>query len=195
MHYGHELQFGTFITPRNDPPQPAVRLAELSEASGYDLVTFQDHPYQPRFHDTQTLLTWVAARTERIHLSANVANVPLRPPAVLARAAASLDLLSGGRFELGLGAGGFWDAIEAMGGRRLTPGQAVDALSEAIDVIRGIWDAGERSRFEVEGRFYRVSGAKRGPVPAHDIPIWIGALKPRMLRLVGRKGDGWLPSL
>lgn len=195
MYYGHELQFGTFITPRNDPPQAAVRLAELSEASGYDLVTFQDHPYQPRFHDTQTLLTWVAARTERIHLSANVANVPLRPPAVLARAAASLDLLSGGRFELALGAGGFWDAIEAMGGRRLTPGQAVVALSEAIDVIRGIWDAGERSRFEVEGRYYRVSGAKRGPAPAHDIPIWIGALKPRMLRLVGRKGDGWLPSL
>lgn len=195
MYYGHGLQFGTFITPRNDPPQAAVRLAELSEASGYDLVTFQDHPYQPRFHDTQTLLTWVAARTERIHLSANVANVPLRPPAVLARAAASLDLLSGGRFELALGAGGFWDAIEAMGGRRLTPGQAVVALSEAIDVIRGIWDAGERSRFEVEGRYYRVSGAKRGPAPAHDIPIWIGALKPRMLRLVGRKGDGWLPSL
>ena len=195
MHYGHELQFGTFITPRNDPPQAAVRLAELTEASGYDLVTFQDHPYQPAFHDTQTLLTWVAARTERIHLSANVANLPLRPPAVLARAAASLDLLSGGRFELGLGSGGFWDAIEAMGGRRLTPGQAVDALSEAIDIIRGVWDQAERARFQVEGKYYRVSGAKRGPAPAHNIPIWIGAYKPRMLRLTGRKGDGWLPSL
>lgn len=195
MHYGHELQFGTFITPSNDPPQAAVRLAQLSEASGYDLVTFQDHPYQPRFHDTSTLLTWVAARTERIHLAANVANLPLRPPAVLARAAASLDLLSGGRFELGLGAGGFWDAIEAMGGRRLTPGQAVDALSEAIDIIRGVWDQGERARFEVDGEYYRVSGAKRGPAPAHNIPIWIGAYKPRMLRLTGRKGDGWLPSL
>lgn len=195
MHYGHELQFGTFITPTNDPPHTPVRLAELSEAVGYDLVTFQDHPYQPRFHDTSTLLTWVAARTERIHLSANVANVPLRPPAVLARAAASLDLLSSGRFELALGAGGFWDAIEAMGGRRLTPGQAVDALSEAIDVIRGVWDQGERARFEVDGRYYRVSGAKRGPAPAHNIPIWIGAYKPRMLRLTGRKADGWVPSL
>ncbi len=195
MYYGHELQFGTFITPKNDPPQAAVRLAELTEASGYDLVTFQDHPYQPRFHDTSTLLAWVAARTERIHLSANVTNLPLRPPAVLARAAASLDLLSGGRFELGLGAGAFWDAIEAMGGRRLTPGQAVDALSEAIDVIRGIWDQGERARFEVDGEYYHVSGAKRGPAPAHNIPIWIGAYRPRMLRLTGRKADGWLPSL
>ncbi|GAA1760981.1 LLM class flavin-dependent oxidoreductase [Agromyces humatus] len=195
MHYGHELQFGTFITPTNDPPHTPVRLAELSEAVGYDLVTFQDHPYQPRFHDTSTLLTWVAARTERIHLSANVANVPLRLPAVLGRAAASLDLLSEGRFELALGAGGFWDAIEAMGGRRLTPGQAVDALSEAIDIIRGVWDQGERTRFEVDGAYYRVSGAKRGPAPAHNIPIWIGAYKPRMLRLTGRKGDGWVPSL
>lgn len=195
MHYGHELQFGTFITPANDPPHQAVRLAQLSEATGYDLVTFQDHPYQPRFHDTSTLLTWAAAKTERIHLAANVANLPLRQPAVLARAAASLDLLSGGRFDLGLGAGGFWDAIEAMGGRRLTPGQAVEALSEAIDVIRGVWDQGERARFEVDGAYYRVRGAKRGPAPAHHIPIWIGAYKPRMLRLTGRKGDGWLPSL
>ncbi len=195
MYYGHELQFGTFITPKNDPPQFAVELAELSEASGYDLVTFQDHPYQPRFHDTWTLLAWVAARTDRIHLSANVSNLPLRQPAVLARAAASLDLLSGGRFELALGGGGFWDAIEAMGGLRLSPGQSVDALSEAIDVIRGIWDPSERARFEVEGEFYRVSGAKRGPAPAHDMPIWIGAYKPRMLRLIGLKGDGWLPSL
>lgn len=195
MYYGHDLQFGTFITPRNDPPHAAAQLAELSEAVGFDLVTFQDHPYQPSFHDTWTLLTWAAARTERVHLSANVMNLPLRQPAVLARSAASLDLLSDGRFDLGLGAGGFWDAIEAMGGRRLPPGQAVDALSEAIDVIRGVWDQGDRSRFVVDGEYYRIDGAKRGPAPRHNIPIWLGAYKPRMLRLIGRKADGWLPSL
>ncbi|MCD1573087.1 LLM class flavin-dependent oxidoreductase [Agromyces mediolanus] len=196
MHYGRPLQFGTFVTPVNDPPQRAVQLAELSEQLGYDLVTFQDHPYQPAFHDTWTLLSWAAARTSRIHLAGNVLNLPLqREPAVLARAAASLDLLSDGRFELGLGAGGFWDAIEAIGGRRLTPGQAVDALDEAIRIIRGTWDVSDRGRFAVEGDYYRVDGAKRGPAPAHDIPIWIGALKPRMLRLIGRAGDGWLPSL
>jgi FAD/FMN-containing dehydrogenase len=124
-----------------------------------------------------------------------VLNVPLRPPAVTARASASLDLLSGGRFDLALGAGGFWDAIEAMGGTRLTPGQAVDALSEAIDVIRGIWNVGDRAPLRVPGTYHHVDGAKRGPAPAHDIPLWVGALKPRMLRLVGRKADGWLPSL
>ncbi|MEL4319277.1 LLM class flavin-dependent oxidoreductase [Leifsonia sp. YIM 134122] len=195
MHYGHALEFGTFITPSHDPALGPVTRAQLSERFGFDLVSFQDHPYQPAFHDTWTLMTWVAAQTERIRIAPNVLNVPLRPAAVTARAAASLDLLSGGRFELALGAGGFWDAIEAMGGRRLTPGQAVDALSEAIDVIRGIWDVNDRGVLRLDGDYYSLDGAKRGPAPAHDIPLWIGALKPRMLRLIGRKGDGWLPSL
>ncbi|MFC4140070.1 MULTISPECIES: LLM class flavin-dependent oxidoreductase [unclassified Microbacterium] len=194
MDYGHELRFGTFITPVNGDPQQPVRLAQASEELGYDVVTFQDHPYQPAFLDTWTLMSFVAAATSRIHIAPNVLNLPLRPAPVTARAAASLDLLSGGRFDLGLGAGGFWDAIEAMGGRRLTPGQAVEQLDEAIDVIRGIWDAGNREHFR-GGEYYPVDGAKRGPAPAHDIPIWLGALKPRMLRLLGRKADGWLPSL
>jgi len=194
--YGHPLAFGVFITPANSPVQAPVQRAVLAEQLGYDLATFQDHPYQASFHDTWTLLSWVAAKTERIHVAANVHNLPLRgQPAVFARAAASLDLLSGGRFEMGLGAGGFWDAIESIGGRRLTPGQGVDALSEAIDIMRGVWDAGERAPLRVDGEFYRVNGAKRGPAPAHDIPVWVGALKPRMLRLIGTKGDGWLPSL
>jgi FAD/FMN-containing dehydrogenase len=192
--YGLPLLFGTFITPAANPPEHAVDLAVLSEELGFDLVTFQDHPYQPSFLDTWTLLTWAAARTSRIHLAANVHNLPLRPPAVLARSAASLDLLSGGRFELGLGAGGFWDAIEGMGARRLTPGQGVDALDEALDVIRALWNVGERAPLRLDGEYYQLKGAKRGPAPAHDIPIWIGALKPRMLRLLARKGDGWLPS-
>lgn len=82
-----------------------VALARLSERAGLDLVTFQDHPYQPAFLDAWTLLSYVAASTERIKISGNVINLPLRPPVLLARQAASLDLLSGGRFELGLGAG------------------------------------------------------------------------------------------
>ncbi|GIH65225.1 LLM class flavin-dependent oxidoreductase [Microbispora siamensis] len=193
--YGHELAFGTFLTPQNHDPQGPVRLAQISEAAGLDLVTFQDHPYQPGFLDTWTLLSWVAARTERITVSGNVLNLPLRPPAVLARAAASLDLLSDGRFALGIGAGGFWDAIESMGGTRLTPAESVTALEEAIEIIRGIWDVRERRILRVDGEHHRVAGAKRGPAPAHDIPIWIGAYKPRMLRLVAREADGWLPSL
>lgn len=193
--YGHDLLFGTFITPVAQPPSHAVDLAVAAEQSGLDLVTFQDHPYQPAFLDTWTLLAYVAARTSRVRLSANVLNLPLRQPAVIARSAASLDLLSGGRVELGIGAGTFWDAIEAMGGRRLGPGQAVDALDEAIQVIREIWAVDQRGGVRVKGDYYYVNGSKRGPAPAHAIGIWVGAYKPKMLRLTGRAADGWLPSL
>ncbi|MGY1672417.1 LLM class flavin-dependent oxidoreductase [Geodermatophilus sp. SYSU D00710] len=193
--HGHALRFGAFVTPASADPQGVVGLAQAAERAGLDLLTFQDHPYQPRFLDTWTLLSYVAARTERIALAPNVLNLPLRPPAVVARAAASLDLLTGGRVELGLGSGAFWDAIAAMGGPRLSPGDAVTALEEAIDVIRGIWDVDDRAPLRVPGTQHAVDGAKRGPRPAHRIPIWVGALRPRMLRLVGRRADGWLPSL
>ncbi|WP_406069165.1 LLM class flavin-dependent oxidoreductase [Micromonospora sp. NBC_01638] len=193
--YGHDLVFGSFVTPSGGNPDRTVGVAVLAEQVGLDLVTFQDHPYQPAFLDTWTLLSFVAARTSRVHVAANVTNLPLRPPAVLARSVASLDLLSGGRVSLGLGAGAFWDAIEAMGGRRLTPGQGVRALEEAIEIIRQLWDAEARGGVRVDGEFYRVVGAKRGPAPAHAVPIWLGAYKPRMLQLTGRRADGWLPSL
>ncbi len=193
--YGHELQFGVFITPAAADAAAVVALAELADRSGLDLVTFQDHPYQPRFLDAWTLLSFVAARTSRVHLSTNVLNLPLRPPAVVARAVASLDVLSGGRAELGIGAGAQWDAIEAMGGRRLGAGQSVDALEEAIDLIRELWDVEQPVKAKLDGTYYRLTGSARGPAPVHDVSIWIGAYKPRMLNLTGRKGDGWLPSL
>lgn len=179
MDYGQDLLFGVFVTPTAQPPMHAVDLAVVADRSGLDLVTFQDHPYQPSFLDTWTLLSFAASRTEQIHLSGNVLNLPLRQPELLARSAATLDRLSGGRLELGIGSGAFWDGIAAMGGERLTPGQAIEALDEAIVGIRDSW-SGEQS-----------GGIK----PAHDIGIWIGAYKPRMLRLTGRFGDGWLPSL
>ena len=111
----------------------------------------------------------------------------------MAKAAASLDVLSGGRFELGLGAGGIADVISNFGGPRRTPGESVEALDEAIDVIRLLWSGGASVSFD--GSYYRLSDARPGPLPAHPIGIWVGAFKPRMLRLVGRKADGWLPSL
>ncbi|QIK83029.1 LLM class flavin-dependent oxidoreductase [Sanguibacter sp. HDW7] len=194
MHYGHRLETGVFVTPVARPAQNPVAIAKLAEDLGFDLATYQDHPYQPSFLDAWTLMSYVAAQTEKIRVMGNVHNVPLRQPAVLARSAASLDLLSGGRVDLGLGAGAFWDAMVAMGAERLTPGQGVTALEEAIDIIRGIWDEHERSPLRVAGEFHRVDGAKRGPAPSREIPIVLGALKPRMLRLIGRKADGWVPS-
>lgn len=191
--YGHEVRLGIFPSPDAADPQRAVELAVVADTSGIDLVSVQDHPYNKNHLDTWTLLTWMAARTSQVRLSPNVANLPLRPPVVLARSVATLDLLSGGRAELGLGAGGFWDAIAAAGGPRRTPGEAVDALVEAIEVIRQVW--GSSGSVRVDGEHYRVKGLHAGPAPAHRPGIWIGAYKPRMLRVTGRLADGWLPSM
>src|SRR5262245_40332126 len=190
--YGHDLLFGSFITPAAAEPDQVVELAQVSEYAGLDLVTVQDHPYLAQFLDAWTLLSYLAAATTRIRLAPNVANLPLRQPAVLARAAATLDLLSDGRVELGLGAGAFWDAIEANGGPRLSPRESVDALEEAIPIIRGLW--AETGSVRVDGVHYRARGAKAGPAPLHPIGIWLGAYGLRMLRLTGRLADGWLPS-
>ena len=192
MDYGRPIQFGYFVLPDSMRPLRPLELAVRAEELGIDLIGAQDHPYQRRFYDVWTLLTAIAMRTKRVSVFPDVANLPLRPPAMLAKAAASLDLLSGGRVELGLGAGGFWEAIKAMGGPMRTPGEAVSALEEAIEVIRLIWSGGRGVRFD--GRFYQLAGLNAGPVPAHAIGIWLGAYKPRMLRLVGKAADGWVPS-
>jgi len=172
-----------------DPVETAIRL----EALGFDFVTIQDHPYQAAFHDTWTLLTYLTARTSTITFVPTVANLPLRPPAMLAKAANTLDQLGGGRLQLGLGAGAFWDAIVAMGGPRRTPGEAVDALEEAIDVIRAMW-SGERA-VRVDGSHYAIRGVHPGPAPQSTLGIWLGAYGRRTLALTGRKADGWMPSL
>jgi hemerythrin-like domain-containing protein len=190
---GHELWFGFFPTPDARQAEEIIRLARIADELGIDLVGIQDHPYQPRFLDTWTLLSTLAGETRRLRLVPDVINLPLRPPAVLARAAASLDILSGGRVELGLGAGAFFDAVVAMGGPRRSPRESIDALDEAIQVIRALWTPGPRATFE--GKHYSLRGAAPGPTPPHPIGIWLGAYKPRMLRLTGRLADGWIPSL
>jgi alkanesulfonate monooxygenase SsuD/methylene tetrahydromethanopterin reductase-like flavin-dependent oxidoreductase (luciferase family)/hemerythrin-like domain-containing protein len=190
---GHDLWFGCFLPPDARQAQAVVELVRFADQLGLDLVGVQDHPYQPRFLDTWTLLSVLAARTERIRLVPDVINLPLRPPAVLARAAASLDLLSGGRVELGLGAGAFFDAVVSMGGPARNPREATDALAEAIQVIRALWAPGPAVSFE--GRHYQLREAQPGPIPPHPIGIWLGAYKRRMLRLTGQLADGWLPSL
>jgi alkanesulfonate monooxygenase SsuD/methylene tetrahydromethanopterin reductase-like flavin-dependent oxidoreductase (luciferase family) len=191
--YGRDLQFGASVAPLADPPDFVERVAVATDRAGLDLLGVQDHPYQRRFLDTWTLISTLVPVTERLRFFLDVANLPLRPPAVLAKAAASLDVLSGGRVEMGLGAGGFWDAIEAMGGPRRSPGEAVRSVEEAIQVMRLVWSQERSVRFD--GEIYSLRGLKPGPHPVHDIGIWIGAGGPRMLDLIGRRADGWVPSL
>ncbi|MFI6950055.1 LLM class flavin-dependent oxidoreductase [Streptomyces sp. NPDC050422] len=190
--YGHDLLFGTVLVPTAGHSDDAVALARIADRTGLDLVSVPDHPYRPDLLDAWVALAVIAASTTRVRVFPNVSNLPLRPPAVLARTAAGLDLLSGGRVELGLGAGSYWDAIAADGGPRRTPGEAVRATREAIEVIRALWAPGRRVRFD--GKHYALDGASSGPAPGHPLGIWLGAVGPRMLELAGSMADGWLPS-
>jgi alkanesulfonate monooxygenase SsuD/methylene tetrahydromethanopterin reductase-like flavin-dependent oxidoreductase (luciferase family) len=192
--YGQDLQFGIFPSPDAATAELTLELSAAADVAGLDLVTIQDHPYQARHLDTWTLLSVIAARTTSIRVAPNVANLPLRPPVVLARSVATLDRLSGGRVELGLGTGAFWDAIVAAGGTRLTPGESIESLVEAMEVIRAVWAGEGGPSVRVEGKHHRVVGLHPGPAPAHPVEIWLGAYRPRLLRVTGRLADGWLPS-
>ena len=194
LDYGHELEFGYFLVPDAGDPVGVLETARLADGLGYDLLGVQDHPYQLRHLDTQSLLAAILAQTEAVRVFADVGNLPLRPPAVLAKAAATLDLLSGGRFELGIGAGGYLAAAHAMGAAALTPGQSLEALEEAVAVMRAMW-SGERRGLRFDGRHYQLAGVHPGPLPAHPIQVWIGANKPRALTLTGRLADGWVSPL
>ncbi len=162
--YGQELCFGSFLTPSAADPAGVVDLAVVSERAGLDLVTIQDHPYQPRFLDTWTLLGWIAARTTTVTVAPNVANLPLRGPVILRGVRPRWTGSVGGRVELGLGSGAFWDAVAANGGPHRSPGEAVDALIEAIEVIRALW-SDEKGAARVDGTYYRLTGAKRARSP------------------------------
>jgi alkanesulfonate monooxygenase SsuD/methylene tetrahydromethanopterin reductase-like flavin-dependent oxidoreductase (luciferase family) len=191
--YGRPLEFGLSIVPVSADLELARSLAERADALGLDLIGIQDHPYQWRFLETWSLMTDLLARTQRIRLFPDVTNLPLRGPAMIAKQAASLDVLSGGRFELGLGAGAFWEAIGAMGGPVRSGREALESLEEAIEIIRAFW-SGERT-IAFQGRHYSVRGLHPGPPPAHPIGIWLGVGRPRALALTGRLADGWVPSL
>jgi alkanesulfonate monooxygenase SsuD/methylene tetrahydromethanopterin reductase-like flavin-dependent oxidoreductase (luciferase family) len=186
--------FGLSITPDN--VEKAFTLAKTADQLGLDIIGIQDHPYNGTFLDTWTLISALAASTRKIRFFPDVSDLPMRPPAMLAKASASLDIITKGRIELGLGAGAFWDAIYAYGGPRRTPGEAVAALEEAMQVIHLIWNYnGPRRRVSFPGKYYQLDNAQAGPSPHHDIKIWLGAARPRMMELIGRIGDGWVIPL
>ena len=186
------LQFGYFLPPTAHNYFELLRHAQLVDELGLELIGIQDHPYQGKYLDSWTLLSALAVQTEKARFFLNVANLALRPPAMLAKATASLDIMTGGRIEMGLGAGYFWKAISAMGGETRQPGEAVEAVEEAIQIFRLMWSGEKGVRFA--GKHYQLNGAHANPAPAHRIEIYLGAIGPRMLALTGQYCDGWIPS-
>ena len=182
-------RFGVSLPPSTNFAHTR-EVAIAADEAGLDLIGVQDHPYAPGFLDTFVVVGDLLSATRRIRVFPDVANLPLRPPAMLAKTAAALDVVSGGRFELALGAGGYWDAITRMGVPRRTPREANAALAEAIAVLRALW-RGDGEPVHLDGEFYSLDGVASGPAPAHPIEIWTGAQGPRALDLTGAVADGW----
>jgi probable F420-dependent oxidoreductase len=188
-----DLRFGVTVIPSASDRSDPVGEARHAEEVGFDLVTVWDHLHGDRpSYETWTLLTWIAASTSRISVGPNVLGLPYRNPVVTAKMAETLDRLSAGRLTMGLGAGGSNQEFEAFGLPVRSPREKIEALEEAITIIRGVWFA---PSFTFEGRHYRSLGAEIEPKPARPIPIWLGTYGRRGLDLTGRMADGWLPSM
>ncbi len=185
--------FGVGVPSSAGPGDDPVGFAQDAERLGYDFVSAADHPCGSNpSYETTTMLTWIAAHTSRIKVASRVLAVPFRRPAMVAKLAASLDLLSGGRFILGLGGGYSDQEISALGAPVLSPAEKIDGLAEAIQVIRGAWT---RAGYTQDGRHHSVRDLEMEPKPIRPVPVWLGTFGPRALTVTGRLADGWIPSL
>src|SRR5262245_29839933 len=181
-----------------DDPQALVGLAVRAEELGLDSVWVHDHVFNvghvfdriggKPYYEPLTLLSYVAARTSRIRLGTSVLVLPYHNPIRLAKTAATLDVLSGGRLILGVGVGSIEGEIEAMGNAFKERGAFSD---EAIAVMRALWSQ-EDPRFD--GKYSRFAGMKFSPKPVQKpIPIVIGGVSRPAIRRAARLGDGWQP--
>lgn len=190
--YGQPISFGVNIDVDVDLFARSRRMARNADKAGLDYLAMQDHPYQPGHFDVWTLMTRLTTETERVSFFTDVADLQLRPPVMLAKAAASLSVLTGGRVALGVGGGGFQDAIAGMGGGRRGGGEVVAYTEEALRLMRAALAGGG---VRLLGDHHRVEGYSAGPVPARPVPLWLGGQKPKMLGVAGRAADGWISPL
>jgi alkanesulfonate monooxygenase SsuD/methylene tetrahydromethanopterin reductase-like flavin-dependent oxidoreductase (luciferase family) len=186
------LRFGLSLDPDATRVGEGVRLASAADEAGLDYLAVQDHPYQPDHFDSWTWLTHLAGQTERIGFLTDVADLQLRPPAMLAKAATTFSTLHPGRLALGVGGGAFADGIAAMGGTRRTNAEMVTYTEEALQILRPAL-TGDFVR--LRGVQHLVEGYQAGPAPATPVPIWLGAQGPKMLAVAGRAADGWISPL
>lgn len=183
--------YGAALPASKDRLPEMLDSARIAEELGADLVTVSDHPYLPGELEAWSLLALLLARTERVRVAPNVTPLALRTPAMLAKAAATLQLAGSGRFVLGLGVGGPYERIPGFGGAWPTVGEAIGALDEAIPLIRRLWGP---EPVDHDGRWFHLEQANAGLPPEPQVPIWVGSFKPRMLAITGRHADGWLPT-
>lgn len=197
------MQYGAFFPSRDIEPDPgAVRAwAEAAEGLGFDYIDVSDHvlgarrddwrgPYtwEDAFHETFVTLGFIAAVTERVGLASAVLILPQRATALVAKQAAEVDLLSGGRLRLGVGVG--WNRVELEALNREWATRGV-RQAEQIELMNRLWTD---PLPEFEGRWESVRGAGLNPLPVQrPIPVWFGGSAPAMLERAARLGQGWIP--
>jgi probable F420-dependent oxidoreductase len=197
------MQFGAGlpITAMDDPI--AIRdFAQALDGAGFDVLTtaghllavpaekYTDRPaatYAGPFHDPFVAFAYLAAITRQLHFRPSILILPLYPTAIVAKQAAELQLLSGGRFELGVGIS--WNEAEyqALGQDYSTRGQRIE---EQIEVLRKLWS---EPYVRYSGRWHHLNGVGLNRVPSHPIPIWMGGSHERAMRRAARLADGFIP--
>ena len=201
------MEFGVVFpqTEIGSRPGPARELIQASEQMGFDGLVVYDHVlgadtshYQgidffydidDNFHEILVLLGWAAAITERIKLITGIVILPQRQTALVAKQAAEVDVLSNGRFVLGIGVG--WNPVEfdCLNEDFHNRGKRVE---EQIEVMRALWT---KKVVNYQGRWHTIKQAGMNPFPVQQpIPIWIGGDAYPVLKRVGRMGDGWFPT-
>jgi len=158
------------------------------EALGYESAWVQDQTVGTmQTLDPLTLLAYAATVTERMRLGVSVLVLPLRNPLNLAKTAATLDRLSGGRLIVGVGVGGGVARYPAFG---LSPEGRAARFEESLEILRRLWRDPE---VDFEGRFFRLEGVASEPKPVQSpLPVWFGAHVEPALRRAVRMGDGWM---
>ncbi|MEV7148943.1 LLM class flavin-dependent oxidoreductase [Streptomyces sp. NPDC093084] len=190
--YLRPLSFGLSLDPAAGSWPRTRRLALTAERLDLDHLAVQDHPYQPDHLDAWTLISHLSALTERIGFVTDVADLQLRPPVMLAKAAASLSALTDGRVRLGVGGGGIPDAIASMGGPARRGPDMVAYAEESLALLRAGLN-GETVRHH--SPYHSIGGYQAGPMPPRPVELWLGGQKRRMLALTGRHADGWISPL
>ena len=176
----------------------AAKAAVLAEESGFERLMTWDHYMGEHPEDSHatfdawTLLSFFAAKTSRIRLGTCVTPIPFRPPAQLAKVIASVDVLSEGRVDPGIGAG--WLQAEFEGFSTWDDNETrFKKTKEGIELMLRLWS---EPRVDFEGKYYSARGAVVEPKPVQKPhpPLWFGTLGRSMIRLAARVGDAWLPT-
>ena len=195
------MKFG-FIIPHNfglDDPADVLNIGKRAEELGFDSVWVNHHILNvgyifdrlgsKPYYDAITVLTWVAAHTERVRLGTTVLVLPYLNPLVLAKTLATVDVMSKGRLNVGVGVGALKPESDALGSTFETRGRYAD---ESIKIMRELWESEDP---EFDGEFFSFSGVKFSPKPIQKPgpPILIGGASRAALRRVATLGDGWHP--